>query len=233
MPSKSLAIKGDHGDMALYLSVPKGPGPFAGIVVAQHRGGVDDFIKSMADRLADAGFVAAAPDLYHRLGANEERSPRALKDSEMIEDVQAVVGYLEGQENIDGNALGITGFCMGGRVVYLMAAALAKFKAAVAYYGGNIMVPLGEGGPSPFQRSAQINCPLMFHFGAEDSNPSPEDMKRLDVELRRCNKEHHFFAYPGAGHAFMDASRQRYNAAADRASWPRTVEFFRRHLGLG
>ena len=66
------------------------------------------------------------------------------------------------------------------------------------------MVALGEGGASPFERTSEINCPLLFHFGEEDANPSPEDMQKLDAELTRYNKAHEFYTYPGAGHAFMD-----------------------------
>ena len=77
-----------------------------------------------------------------------------------------------------------------------MAAALPQFKAAEAYYGGNTMVALGEGGASPFERTHEISCPLLFHFGQEDANPSPEDMQKIDAELTRHNKVHEFHTYP-------------------------------------
>ena len=218
-------------EMAVYVSLPEAEGPSPGIVVAQHAGGVDEFIRTMCDRLAAAGYGAAAPHLYHRLGEGDERTPRALKDVEMIADVGATADFLKAHAAIDGEALGVTGFCMGGRVAYLMAAAVPVFKAAVAYYGGNTAIALGEGSASPFERTAEIGCPLMFHFGDEDGNPSPEDREKLDAELRRHGKEHEFFTYPGAGHAFMDFTGQRYRQEAAEASWPRTLEFFQRHLG--
>ena len=230
MPSYTETIKVNAQEMQLYVSVPDDAGPFPAIVVAQHAGGVDTFIRGMTDRLAEAGYVAVAPDLYHRLGADEQRTPRQLKDSEMIADVRATVDFLKQHDAVDSDALGITGFCMGGRVAYLMAAAIPLFKAAVPYYGGNIMVALGEGGRSPFERTAEIACPLMFHFGQEDRNPSPEDMEKLDAELKRYNKAHEFYTYPNAGHAFMDFTGERYRKAAAEASWPRTLDFFARHL---
>ena len=120
---------------------------------------------------------------------------------------------------------------MGGRVTYLMAAAIPQFKAAVAYYGGNIMVPWGEGGVAPLARTNEIHCPLMFHFGEEDTNPSLEDMRQLDATLTRDHKEHVFYTYPNAGHAFMDFTNvERHREAAATASWPRTLDFFARHL---
>jgi len=230
MPSPTTTVNVNGQDMAVYLSTPAGARPFPAIVVAQHAGGVDTFIKGTTDRLAEAGYVAAAPELYHRLGPNDTRSPRALKDVEMIADVQATVGFLKRHEKVNPDALGITGFCMGGRVVYLMAAAVPAFKAAVAYYGGSTMVALGEGIASPFERTAEIACPLMFHFGQEDRNPSPEDMEKLDAELTRHNKPHEFYTYPNAGHAFMDFTGERYREAAAKTSWPRTLDFFARHL---
>ena len=223
-------IKVGAQDMELYVSMPDGTGPFPAVVVAQHAGGVDTFIRTMTDRLAEAGFAAAAPALYHRLGPDDAKTPRQLKDAEMVADVQATVEFLQPHSAINSKALGITGFCMGGRVAYLMAAAIPQFKAAEAYYGGNTMVALGEGGVSPFERTHEIGCPLMFHFGEEDGNPSPEDMRTLDAELTLHNKAHEFYTYPDAGHAFMDFTGERHWAAAAEAAWPRTLDFFTRHL---
>lgn len=234
MPSftRTIAVAGEH--MAIYEALPPGAERVPGIVVIQHAPGVDTFVQTMANRLAEAGYVAVAPDLYHRLdpaGDGMERL-RRLKDREVESDVNATVDYLRGHPRIDRERIGITGFCMGGRVVYLMAAANPNFKAAVAYYGGNIMMPWGEGVVAPFARSAEIHCPLMFHFGADDTNPSSKDMQALDAELSRFGKPHEFHAYPGAGHAFMNfTNAERYRQSAANASWPRTLEFFARHFG--
>ena len=93
------------------------------------------------------------------------------------------------------------------------------------------MVALGEGGASPFEHPHEIGCPLLFHFGEEDANPSPDDMQRLDAELTRHNKTHEFYTYPNAGQAFIDFTGERYREAAAIAAWPRTLDFFARHLG--
>ena len=143
--------------------------------------------------------------------------------------MNTTVDFLTGHRMVDGERLGIIGFCMGGRVSYLMAAAHPSFKAAVAYYGGNIMVPWGEG-RAPFERTGEIHCPLLGLFGEEDANPSPTDMRKLDAELTRLGKVHEFHSYPGAGHAFMNRRGERYRADADRDSWPKTLAFFAKHL---
>lgn len=233
MPSFTETLKVDEQDMTLYMSLPSGSGPSPAVVVIQHLGGVDTFVRTMVDRLAVAGYAAAAPDLYHRLGEDMEPAMRRqqLKDPEIITDLNATVDFLRHHPEVDRECLGITGFCMGGRVVYLMAANNPHFRAAVAYYGGNIMVPWGEGVEAPFARTGGLGCPLMFHFGEEDSNPSQDDMRKLGAELTRYGKEHEFHTYPDAGHAFMDFTNpQRYQEAAAMASWPRTLDFFARHL---
>ena len=233
MPSFTEQVKVDGQDMSLYVSMPSGTGPFPGVVVIQHGPGMDEFMRTMTDRLAEAGYAAVAPVLYHRLGPDVPAAQRReqLKDVEIIADVHATVDYLRQHPAVDGEHLGITGFCMGGRVVYLMAAANPYFKAAVAYYGGNILVPWGAGVAAPFARTPDLRCPLMFHFGAEDQNPSQDDMHTLDAELTRHGKAHEFYPYPNAGHAFMNfTTAQTYRELAAATSWPRTLEFFARHL---
>jgi carboxymethylenebutenolidase len=224
----------DNSMMRMYVSVPAGSGPFPAMVVIQHQGGVDEFVEKMTIRLADAGYVAAAPDLYHRDGPDckDDIATRRgrLGDRRIINDVNACAGFLHQHHAVDGKRLGIIGFCMGGRVVYLMGAANPVFKAAVAYYGGNIFRAWGRDLPSPFERTAEIHCPLQGHFGEDDKNPSPEDRVKLDAELKRFNKPHEFFSYRDAGHAFMDSTKESYRRHADEASWPRTLDFLSRYL---
>jgi carboxymethylenebutenolidase len=227
------SIQVDGADMRLYTSVPDGTGPFPAVVVIQHQGGVDDFVEEMTQRLASAGYAAVAPELYHRDGPDcQDDGPtrRArLLDVNVIQDVNATVDFLTSHRLVDGERLGIIGFCMGGRVAYLMAALQPHFKAAVDYYGGNIMVPWGEG-PAPIDRTSEIHCPLLGLFGEEDTNPSPTDMRKLDAELAKHGKVHEFYSYPGAGHAFMNRRGERYRADADHDSWPKTLAFFAKHL---
>jgi carboxymethylenebutenolidase len=220
--------------MAVYGALPDGSGPHPGVVVIQHAPGVDTFMQAMVQRLADAGYAAVAPDLYHRQApagfAGLERMGR-LKDAEVEADVNAAVDYLAHETGIDDARLAVIGFCMGGRVAYLVAAANPRFKAAVVYYGGNIRQAWGEGTTTPFARTAQIHCPVLAHFGADDTNPSPQDMQALDAELTRHGKPHVFHAYPHAGHAFMNfTNAERYRQAASEASWPRTLDFLADHL---
>jgi carboxymethylenebutenolidase len=227
-------IKVGGQDMQMYASVPRGSGPFPAIVVAQHGGGVDQFIQTMCDRFAEEGYAAVAPQLYHRITddmlADGSRPVQHLSDPEIVADINATVDWLRNHSAIDGERIGVTGFCMGGRVTWLAAATNPHFKAAVPHYGGNIFVKWGNPEKSPFELTNGINCPILFHFGEIDANPSQEDMKKLDAELTRLGKRHQFYTYPGADHAFMDFTGPRHQKEAAEASWPRTLEFFAQHL---
>jgi carboxymethylenebutenolidase len=110
-----------------------------------------------------------------------------------------------------------------------MSAASKDLKAGVMFYGSGTMVPFGEGA-TPFDRTREINCPIQGHFGEEDKNPSPHDMRKLDTELTKFGKEHEFHSYAGAAHAFCNTGSSNYRPHAAALSWPKAMEFFSRHL---
>src|SRR3970040_2174855 len=120
-------VETDGSIMRLHVSAPEGAGRFPALVVAQHQGGVDEFVQSMTKRLAGAGYVAAAPELYHRDGPEcsddaNNRSMR-LREQNVIADMNAAVAFLQRHSAVAPARVGIIGFCMGGRIVYLIAAA--------------------------------------------------------------------------------------------------------------
>ena len=229
MPSSWGNIKVDGQDMDVYHSVPVGFGPFPAVVVSHHGGGIDQFIQGIADKLEAEGYAAVAPDLFHRIpeGMLADGSMRIghLSDAEVVADINATVDFLRDHTSVDGQRIGVIGFCMGGRVSWLAAATNPVFMAAVAYYGGNIKLPWGKATGTPFDLSDSIICPILFHFGEMDQNPSQADMRELDSQLTRLGKPHRFYTYPGAGHAFMDYSVARYQKEASQVSWFRTLEF--------
>jgi carboxymethylenebutenolidase len=225
----------DGSAMRLYVSAPEGNGSFPAVLVMQHQGGVDEFIQQITERLARGGYVAAAPDLYHRDGPDCKDDIAArrsrLSDRRIINDIAAAVGALQCHTAVARDRIGIIGFCMGGRLTLLGAATNAAFKAAVAFYPGNSFRAWGRDMPSPFERIADIHCPVLGHFGSDDANPSPEDMAKMAAALTQFNKPHEFYSYAGAGHAFMDKTKDSYRRYADEACWPRTLEFLNRYLG--
>lgn len=226
-------LRVEEGEMRAFVAQPDEAGPYPGVVLAQHGSGVDDFMQEMTRRLAKEGYVCIAPDLYHRqdpsLGTDYMARIGQLRDADVIMDMNAAVSYLKRQKAARGDRIGITGFCMGGRVTYLLAASNPVFKAAAVFYGGNIMRPWGEG-PAPFDLTAGIRCPVLGLFGEEDANPSPEDVRRIDRELTRYGRAHEFHSYAGAGHAFMTQGRPSYRATAARDAWANTLDWFKKHL---
>ena len=232
--------------MPAYVSEPGGQGASPAVVVIHHAAGVDEFVREFSDRLAAEGYTAVAPDLFHRITGERIADERItdematgagkarrgfLSDPEIIADVNATVDFLAGRPGAGPGRLGIAGFCMGGRVTWLAAAANLNFKAAVPYYGSNIMAPWGDGEHSPFELSGGIGCPVLFHFGEEDANPSQDDMRKLDDELTRLGTPHRFYTYPGADHGFMDRHNPaRFHRRSAEMAWARTAEFLAAHL---
>ena len=224
----------DNSQMRLYLSQPFSSGRMPAVVVIQNQNGVGDFTQEMTRRVAEAGYFAVAPELYHREG--EPKTPEQVaglkdtrRDTNVINDVNATIKFLGGCANVDSSRLGIVGFCMGGRVAFLMAGASTSFKAAVDFYGGGVYSQWGDR-PAPSDLVAQVSCPVQGHFGELDKNPPPDEMRRLDAELSSLSKAHEFFFYAGAPHAFNAKGRPNYRPEADTVSWARTLAFFRKHL---
>jgi carboxymethylenebutenolidase len=233
MPSSWENVNVENSNMPLYVSVPQSGGPVPGIVVVHGQSGLEDFIKDTTHMLALQGYIAAAPNLYHRDGPdckddNPARKAR-LRDPGIISDVQGAIGFLKSHPRVNAGKLGIVGFCMGGRIVYLMSAASKDLAAGVMFYGSSTMVPFGEG-PSPFDRTREIGCPIQGHFGANDQNPSPDDMRKLDSELTQYGKAHEFHTYANAAHAFCNTGSENYRPHAAALAWPKAMEFFARHL---
>jgi carboxymethylenebutenolidase len=226
-------VKVDGSDMPLYVSMPATDLVVPGVVVIHGQSGLESFIKDTTHMFAQLGYAAAAPNLYHRdptdcKDDNPTRKAR-LRDPSIVRDIEGAIGFLKDHRQVDSGKLGIVGFCMGGRLVYLMSAASKDLQAGVMFYGGGTMVPFGDG-PSPFERTREINCPIQGHFGAEDQNPSPADMRKLDAELTQFGIAHEFHSYAGAAHAFANTGSINYRPHAAAQSWPRAMEFFSRHL---
>src|SRR5207245_7720292 len=130
----------------------------------------ENLIQDTTHMLALQGYAAVAPNLYHRDGPDcKDDGPTRkarLRDTTIINDINAAIGFLKNHRQVDGGRLGIVGFCMGGRLVYLMSAASKDLKAGVMFYGSSTMVRFGEG-PSPFYLTREIHCTIQVMFGVE------------------------------------------------------------------
>jgi carboxymethylenebutenolidase len=231
MSSQWTTVHVDGSQMWSYMSVPDHAGPHPGVVVIQHAPGVDEVIQVLTRRLAMAGYVAIAPALYHREDPDNDPGGRRgrLKDANIIADVNATIDLLRRHPAVRPDRIGITGFCMGGRVTYLAATACPGLAAASVYYGGSILGTWGAG-PSPLDRSAGIQCPIMGNFGDQDQNPTPADVATIEAELTRLGKTYDFKMYAGAGHGFNCDERDSWHEASARDAWTRTLSWFQKYL---
>ena len=219
------------GAMPAQLARPGGDAALPAVIVIQEAFGLNGHIKDVARRIAAEGYVTLAPDLFHRGGpgrvAGYDQLPEALRlmgeltDAGIVEDVGAAVAYLERQPFVRANRIGITGFCMGGRVSYLAAGALPdKIKAAVPFYGGGI----------PIDRTATLRAPVLAFFGEDDAFIPLDQVRALEDEATRRGKSLETVVYPNAPHGFFCDERDSYRPDAARDAWGRLKAFFATHL---
>jgi carboxymethylenebutenolidase len=159
-----------------------------------HGPGVDDFIIDICERLASNGFIAIAPDFYHRQTQPLVEAWTKIKDTEALQDMAQALDELKSFPQLDKKRLATIGFCMGGRLAFLHAANNPELCAVVIFHGGNIMVA-GDSGLSPFEQAKNIHAPMLGIFGSQDDNPSPSDVEKIASELTRLGKAHQFNIY--------------------------------------
>lgn len=214
-----------------YLCLPdSGSGP--GVLVMQEWWGLDSGIKTMAERLAAAGFVALAPDLYHGELAEHTEMDKAgqlmssLPPDRAARDMSAAVDYLQGRPDVTGDGIGVVGFCMGGMLSFLIAANRGDaIRAAVPFYG----FPQGDGEPD----WAGLTAVVRGHMAEHDSFFAPEAAAALEQKLRDLGKDVVLTVHPGTGHAFMaphNALGTLDQDTADRV-WPEVTAFLHQQLG--
>ena len=220
--------------MRVYLDTPAGKTSAPGVVVIMHGPGLDRFVEDRVENLAKHGYAAIAPDLYHRQSTEQMDMMKRisqLTDPEIVADVDATIMHLRKVKDVRVTDLGVLGFCMGGRITYMLAGSLpGAWKLGGVFYGGNIMKNWGEA-PTPFDLTENIACPLVGFFGAEDSNPSTADVHKIDAELTKFKKPHEFHMYDGAGHAFLNfMNAERYRETQAKDAWAKMLAFLDKHM---
>ncbi len=229
----------DGSDIEAYSARPLGPGPYAGVVVIHHMPGFDRSSKEIVRTFATRGYATVCPNLFHRYapGASTGDAAKAafeaggVPDDQLVADVTAAVRHLRAAPTANGR-VGLIGYCSGGRQAYV-AAARVDVDAAVDCYGGRV-VPTPEevtpGRPPAIDLTADIACPLLGLFGAEDSNPDPAQVATIEAALHAHGKDFEFHTLADAGHAFFSVDRPNYRVDAAREGWGLVWRFFERHL---
>ena len=228
------------GPMDAYLARPAGAGPFPAVVVAQEAFGVNAHIRDVCDRFAREGYVAIAPELFHRAGRGVEVSyadvPAAmtqlgpLTNAGLERDLAAAFDHLAHRADAAAGRSALVGFCVGGFAAFLGACRLNP-AATVAFYGGGIVRKRPISGLEPvLGEAASIRTPILCLFGGEDKGIPPEDVNAIRARLDALPVAHDVVVYPGAGHAFFCDARPAFHADSARAAWTRTLDWLARHV---
>ena len=208
-----------------FVAWPGGGEPAPGIVVVQEWWGLNAQIRDVGRRLAEQGYVAIVPDLYHgKVADDPERAHelvRGLVDERALADLTAAVRWLRAEPRTASAKIGVIGFCMGGGLSEKLALSNSEISAAVMFYG------TPETDPA---KLAPLHAPLQGHFGANDEGIPVERVKQLEGALKRLGKTGEFYVYPNAGHAFMHEGRDSYRADAAKLAWDRTLAFLSKYL---
>lgn len=210
-----------------YLAEPDAEGP--GVIVIHEWWGLDDSMRKMADRFAEEGFVALAPDLFEGDTTEQpdeaQQKLMALNMDKAVKQMRGAVNHLLEHLKCNGQ-IGSVGFCAGGGLAVWAAAETPEIGAAVTYY---YVMPHGK------PDFSKIEGPVLGHFGTSDDFVSVDAAKALEAELQEAGVEAAFEFYEGAGHAFANDHDRlgTYDEGHAKAAWDKTVGFLRKHLSKG
>jgi len=224
-----------------YVERPTGTGPFPGVVVIMEAYGITAHIQNACKRLAEAGFVALAPDHFHGEvvpytdGAAAMAKVAALKDDQLVKEVGECLAWFDEQSDVKRDARGIIGFCMGGRLAFLSNCRLpTRLQAAVSFYGGAIapgVDPDRFGRTPPIGEAATMQAPMFLGYGADDQGIPGDEHARIAKTLTELKKRYTLAVYPGAGHAFLCEERAAYAPAVAPWAWRESIDFLKANLG--
>jgi carboxymethylenebutenolidase len=231
----------DFGDLA----APDG-GPHPGIVLIHDVWGLSDHTRDVSRRLADEGFHVLAIDLYRELANKEIKDPgswiRGLSDPDLLASIRAAAHFLTRHPDSANEKVGVVGFCMGGMYAVLAGcdpeseiAATVPFYGLLSYSHG-LLQAAGGLDPrlkprEPIEAARELRCPMLAFFGEDDPYVTAEDIAALEASAADSGQQASCIRYPGAGHAFMNHSREeayRPDAAGD--AWAKMVAFLSKQL---
>jgi carboxymethylenebutenolidase len=227
------------GAFRAFRALPRGAGPQPGVIVVHDFRGLADHTQDVASRLARAGYVALAVDLFSRSEVSPDPADlealfqrmMQLPDDAAVDDLVAAERYLHGLPQVAARGVGAIGFCMGGLYAYLLGCQDEMVRAVVDFYGAIVYETTTPAKPiSPIERASNLKCPLLGIFGEQDEMIPMEQVRQLEERLRREEKDFEIQTYPGCGHAFFNDTRESYREEAARDAWEKTLTFFARHL---
>ena len=225
--------------MPAYRSAPAGKSDLPVVLVISEIFGVHEYIADVTHRLAQAGYMAIAPELFVRQGDPSEYGELAklqseiiakVPDAQVMADLDATVAWASRN---GGNAqkLAITGFCWGGRITWLYAAHQPQLKAGVAWYGRLVGNTTAQTPAHPLALASQLKAPVLGLYGAADTGIPLDTVEKMKAALAQGSgaaKSSEFVVYPEAPHAFHADYRPTYRKAAADDGWQRMLNWFKK-----
>lgn len=231
-------IPAQDGAIPAYRAMPDSGGPFPTVLVIHEIWGVHEHFQDVCRRFAHAGYCAVAPELFARQGdaakvADIQQILRDIvskvPDRQVMSDLDAAAAWAAKESEGDPAKLGVTGFCWGGRHVWLYAAHNPQLKAAVAWYG-RVVGQASELNPKhPIDVAAELKAPVLGLYGAADSGIPVDTVEKMRDAARAAGKTVEIVVYPDAPHAFHADYRPSYRAEPAKDGWNRCLAWFRRH----
>ncbi len=233
-----IKIPTSSGDIPGYRAMPAAGGPFPAILVVQEIFGVHEHIKDLCRRLAKAGYFAVAPELYYRQGDVSQlkeiseivsKVVSKVPDSQVMSDLDATAAWARASGKADTARLGITGFCYGGRIVWLYAAHNPSLRAGVAWYG-RLMTDKTETQPKhPLDIVNEVKAPVLGLYGGADQGIPNDTVEKMQAALKAAGKPSEIILYPDTPHAFNADYRPSYRKQQAEDGWKRMLEWFRKN----
>jgi carboxymethylenebutenolidase len=231
-------VKAKDRDIPAYRAMPDKGGPFPTVLVVQEVFGVHEHIKDVCRRFAKSGYFAIAPELYVRQGDPTKYTeiPKLVSelvakvpDEQVMSDLDAAVTYAKGSGKADTAKLAVTGFCWGGRIVWLYAAHNPGLKAAAAWYGPIDRQRTELQPKYPIDLAADLKAPVLGLYGAADQAIPVDTVEKMGAACKAAGKTCEFKVYPDTPHGFNADYRPSYRAEAAKDGWEKMLAWFKQN----
>jgi carboxymethylenebutenolidase len=226
------------GKIPAYRAMPRGNGPFPVILVVQEIFGVHEHIKDICRRLAKLGYLAVAPELYARQGDVSkienikeilDKVVSKVPDAQVMSDLDATVAWAKKTGKADTAKLAVTGFCWGGRIVWLYSAHNPSVKAGVAWYGRLVSPPDDLHPKNPIDVVSELKVPVLGLYGGADQGIPVASVEQMRAALKEAGKPCEIVLYPETPHGFHADYRPTYRKDKAEDGWKRLLAWFKMH----
>jgi carboxymethylenebutenolidase len=224
------------GSIPAYRAIPATGGPFPVVLVVQEIFGVHEHIKDLCRRLAKAGYLALAPEMYARQGDVSKmeniqdiitKVVSKVPDTQVMSDLDATVAWAKSSGKGDVSKLAVTGFCWGGRIVWLYSAHNPNVKAGAAWYGRIIGNKDDLHPKNPIDVASELKAPVLGLYGAKDRGIPVSSVETMREALKKANKPSEIVVYPDADHGFNADYRPTYHKSSAEDAWKRMLAWFK------